>query len=160
MPKRSIQEWVETREGSYQQKTMAERQKYWETRVKPDRKLTPTVAERANEFDSTETPLPVEPEVTPSYQRTKRPKRKSHWLREHGVKVLIGVGVAAVISLASWALYQLYSLNREIGEIRVRGDGATQQQEQLRGDLQRFEERMQNEIDRMNDRLDRVPRSR
>src|SRR5207302_5266308 len=73
VPKRSIQDWIETRGGSHQQKTMAERQNYWETRVKPDKKLAPTVDEQSNEFDSTETPLPVEPEATPSYQRTKRP---------------------------------------------------------------------------------------
>jgi len=146
--------------GSHQPNTSAERQDYWETRVKLDKRPTPTVDERAPEIDSTETPLPSEPETTRRYQPIRRPRRRFHWLREHWIKVLGATVGAGVVSLGGWALHELYSLNREIGEIRAQVDGATKQQEQLRMDFQRFEEQMQREIDRMNDRLDRVPRTR
>jgi hypothetical protein len=159
--RRFIQSLIESqRRSSHEQKTLAERQDYWESKVKLDRKQTPTIGEQSNEFDSTETPLPVEPETTPSYQRTRRPKRKFNWLREHWLGVLAGAVVTFVLSLGGWALSQLYSLNRQIGEIRVQVDGTTKQQDQLKGDFQRFEEQVRQEMDRMNDRLDRVPRSR
>jgi hypothetical protein len=146
------------RRSSHEQKSSADREKYWATTVR--QKPTPTVDETTPDFDSTETPLPPITEKTAPPQPTRRPKRRFSWLRENWLKAL-GWGVGAVIvPVGGWALYQLYSLNREVGEIRVQIDGGTKQEQQLREDLRRFEDQMRQEMDRMNDRFDRSLRSR
>ena len=146
------------RRSSHEQKSSADREKYWATTVR--QKPAPTVAETALDFDSTETPLPPIPEKTAPPQSTRRPKRRFHWLRENWITALTGTAGTGVLLLGGWALYQTYSLNREVGEVRVQVDGTAKQQEQLRGDLARFEDQMRQEMNRMNDRLDRFPRSR
>jgi hypothetical protein len=144
--------------SSHQQKTWDERRNYLDTTVR--KKPTPTVDEGVEDIDSTETTLAPGPEQTPSYRRTRASKPRPSWLREHWRKALTGIVGAVIVSLAGWASYQLYSLNREVGEVRVQVDGTAKQQEQLRGDLARFEDQMRQEMNRMNDRLDRFPRSR
>jgi hypothetical protein len=144
--------------SSHQQKTWDERQNYLDTTVR--QKLTPTVDEGVENIDSTETTLAPGSEQTPSYRRTRASKPRRSWLREHWRKTLSGIVGTVIVSIAGWALPQLYSLNREVGELRVQVDGTAKQQEQLRGDLARFEDQMRQEMDRMNDRLDRFPGSR
>jgi hypothetical protein len=72
-------------------------------------------------------------------------------------KVIVGI---VAIPLTSWVLFQLYSLNREVGELRVKGDGMEKRLEQLKGDLERSQEQLRQEMDRINDRLNGVPKRR
>lgn len=146
------------RRSSHEQKSPAEREKYWATTVR--QKQSPTVDETTLDFDSTETPLPPITEKTAPPQPSRPPKRRFHWLRENWITALTGTAGTGVLLLGGWALYQTYSLNREVGELRVRVDTTTKQQEQFREDLKRFEDQMRQEMDRMNDRLDRFPRTR
>lgn len=144
--------------SSHQQKTWDERRNYLDTTVR--QKLTPTVDEDVGDIDSTEATLAPGPELTPSYRRTRVSTRRRSWLQEHWRKALAGIVCAVIVSLAGWVLYQLYSLNREVGELGVHVDGTAKQQQQLREDLARLEDQMRREMDRMNDRLARLPPSR
>lgn len=161
MPRRSVQSLLEPQRGSHEAKTFVDKQNYWSSKVKLDRKPAPTIGEQSNEFDSTETPLPDKPEATPRYQSTRRPKRKWFWpwLRDHSLGLVAGAVVTIVLGVGSWVLSQLYSLNREVGGFQTQVGETTKQQDQLRQDFQRFEDQVQHEMDRMNDRLDRVPGS-
>src|SRR5258707_3014178 len=91
--------------SSHQQKTWDERRSYLETTVQ--QKLSPTVAERAEEIDSTETTAGGV-EVTRSYRRTRSRKPRFPRLQESWLKWAVAI---IVIPLAGWILYQLYSFN-------------------------------------------------
>jgi cell division protein FtsL len=133
--------------SSHQQKTWDEKRCYLETTVQ--QKLSPTVDERAQEIDSTETTAGGV-EVTRSYQRTRSRKPRFAQLRENWLKAAVAI---VVIPLASWILVQLYSLNREVGELRVHIDEMTKRQDELKGDMEKLSERVKQEMDRINDRL-------
>lgn len=141
-----------TRErSSHQPKTWDERRIYLETTIR--QKLSPTVHEHTEEIDSTETTA-AGSEVPTSYRpTTARKKSRFATLRGHWPKVAVGL---VVVPLAGWILVQLYSLNREVGEIRVRIDGTAQQQEQLKKDLERVDEHVTHEIDRIDNRMNGI----
>jgi hypothetical protein len=103
---------------SHEQKSLADRQRYFETTVR--RNFGPTVDEGNTTPDSTETTIAPGTETTRPYRRTTRAKRKNRsvaFFREHSVKILGGIVVTALIGLLSWVLKQDYSLNREVGEL-------------------------------------------
>lgn len=139
--------------SSHQQKTWDEKRSYLETTVQ--QKPSPTVDERSEEIDSTETTAGGM-EVARSYGRTRSRKPGFPQLRENWLKVVVAI---IVIPLGGWVLFQLYSLNREVGELRVYIDGMAKRQEELKGDLERLSERLSQEMDRINDRLNGSPRS-
>jgi hypothetical protein len=136
---------------SHLQKTMVERQRYFETTIGGN--PTPTVDEGALEVDSTETTLAEPPELTISYRPTKAPNPHLVLLRENWVKV---VAVVVLVPLTGWVLVQLYTLNRELGELHTQVEGIAKDQAQFKGDLERFEDQVRQETNRINDRLDRA----
>ena len=139
--------------SSHQQKTWDERRSYLETTVQ--QKLSPTVDEGPEGIDSTDTTAGGV-EVARSYRRTRARKSRFPELRENWLKVTVAV---VVIPLTSWMLYQLYSLNREVGELRVHIDAMTKRQEELKGDMESLSERVRHEMDRINDQLNGARRS-
>lgn len=141
------------RRGSHQQKTVVERQRYFETTIRGKPTPTPTVDDFGQEVDSTETTLAEGPELLPSYRRTKAPNPHFVLLRENWIKV---VAVVVLIPLTGWVLIQLYTLNREVGELHIQMSGTTTEQDKLGKELDRLGEEMRQEIDRINDRLDRA----
>lgn len=137
---------------SHEGKTLAEKQEYFETTIRG--KVGPTVDEGTARVDSTETTIAPGPEkTTPAYRRTRVKKRNPYVLlfRENWGKGLVGVVGAVILSLFGWALVQIYALNREVGQLQ-------QNQSDTKTDLQRFEDRMTHELDRINDRLDHAVR--
>lgn len=139
--------------SSHQQKTWDERRSYLETTVQ--QKPSPTVDERAEEIDTTETTAGGL-EVTRSYRRTRPQRPRFPQLRENWLKVVVAI---VVIPLAGWILYQLYSLNREVGELRVNIDGMAKRQDELKKDMESLSERVRQEMDRISDRLNAPRRS-
>jgi cell division protein FtsL len=139
--------------SSHQQKTWDEKRSYLETTVQ--QKLSPTVDERAEEIDTTETTAGGL-EVTRSYRRTRSRRPRFPQLRENWLKVAVAI---VVIPLAGWILYQLYSLNREVGELRVNIDGMAKRQDELKKDMESLSERVRLEMERISDRLNAPRRS-
>lgn len=136
------------------QKTWDEKRAYLDTTIR--QKLTPTVQEPSEEIDSTGKTAGGS-EFTRSYRRTKPRKPRFPGLRENWRKVVVGI---VVVPLTGWILIQVYSLNREVGELRVRGEGTEKRLEQLKGDLERLGEQVRQEMDRINDRMNGVPKRR
>jgi len=142
--------------SSHEQKTWDERRAYLETTVRPN--LTPTAQEPTEGIDPTgATAGGARAELTRLSPRTRSRKPRFPELRENLPKVIVGI---VAIPLTSWVLFQLYSLNREVGELRVKGDGMEKRLEQLKGDLERSQEQLRQEMDRINDRLNGVPKRR
>ena len=144
---------------SHEGKTLAEKQEYFQTTIRG--KVGPTVDERTAQVDSTETTIAPGPEkTTPAYRRTRTKKRNRYAdvFRENWGKALVSAIAATIFTLIGWALRQTYSLNREIGELKVKVNTTAQEQSDAKTDLQRFEDWMTQELDRINDRLDRANR--
>ena len=143
-----------TRErSSHEQKTLFERQAYFETTIRGPSPPSPTVDERTEELDSTETTLAQKTEPTRPYRRTKKRNRSLVWLREHWARWVVGI---ILVPLTGWILLELYSLNREVGELRTQLNGNSKTQEEYKTDFDRFREDMRQELDRINDRLDHI----
>ena len=139
--------------SSHEPKTWDERRTYIDTTIR--QKLTPTVQE-PEEIDSTGTTAGGS-EFTRSYQRTRSRKPRFPGLRENWLKALVGI---VAIPLAGWILVQLYSLNREIGELRIHSEVMEKRLEQLKGDLDHLGDQFRQETDRLNDRLNGAPKRR
>lgn len=142
--------------SSHEQKTLDERQIYLNTAVR--HKPTPTVDEPVAGIDSTDTTVAPGLERTPSYGRTRtRRRRRFVWLRENWVPTSL---VALFIAVAGWIGHEVYSLNREVGELRIQVAGTAKEQDESKGDLERLGEQMRREMDRINERLDHILRGR
>jgi hypothetical protein len=125
---------------------------YWQTTIGGN--PSPTVAEGATGSDSTESTLAESTEPTPSYRRrTKAKGSKRSWLKEHWLNLVVVI----VIPLVGWILYQLYSLNREVGEVRVKMDGFERRELKRDSDDQHQADQTRQEIDRLNDRMNALP---
>lgn len=142
---------------SHEQKSLADRQKYFDTTIRQN--PGPTVDERNARPDSTETTIEPGIEPTRPYRRPTRTKKRSQsarFFREHWAKTVVGLALTAVVGLLAWALVQVYALNREVGQIQTQASATAKDQAGAKTDLERFEDRMTQELDRINDRLDRA----
>jgi hypothetical protein len=128
-------------------KTQEERANYRSTTVAGDPGPTLDTTRRPDS-DSTATPIPppLEPEPTATSVSTRRePSWLATYLKEHGAEIIVVVILFGVLTFF-WS--QLFSLNRELGELKVR----IEQQEK---EADRREDRLQSEIDRLTDRLNK-----
>lgn len=140
---------------SHEQKSLADRQRYFDTTVRGN--FGPTVDEGNARPDSTETTIASGIEATRPYRRPTRAKKRNRsavFLREHWVETVGAIVVTVIIGLLSWALAQDYSLNREVGELQTQMKATAKDQSDAKTDLQRFEDRVNQEIDRINDHRD------
>lgn len=140
---------------SHEQKTLADRQQYFETTIRG--KMGPTVDESTRGIDSTGTTF-AQTEREPTRTRTRPRKQKHHisdFFREHWVKA---VGTV-IMALLGWALSQIYNLNREVGQLQVQIGASGKDLSDARTEFQRFEDHVNQELDRTNDRLDRADHS-
>jgi hypothetical protein len=131
---------------SHLQKTPEDRENYRSTRLAGG--PSPTLETKRPDSDSTATPVPLgETEPTATYRSTRaEPSWLSTLLKQKGAEIIVGV---VLLGILSFFFVQLFSLNRELGELKVR-------QEQHEKESQRREDRQQSEIDRLTDRLDKL----
>jgi Sec-independent protein translocase protein TatA len=134
---------------SHEPKTLTDRQRYFKTTVHGA--AGPTLDEPLTDTDSTDAVSRTEQEYIGPYQSTKPPSRLLHHLREKWPELL----VALLIPILGFGAYQLYMLNREVGELRIEVTDTRNRQQQLQEQLERTETRLQGESDRLGDRIDR-----
>jgi hypothetical protein len=125
---------------SHVQKTQSDRERYYRNTVK--RTPSPTLEEPLIDADSTIATAPADTALPNRYVSTRsRPSPLGQHLREKWPEILIGlIGVPVVAFL----LWQTFTLNREVGELRM----------QLT-EIQNQGKRLENQIEKLNDRIDR-----
>lgn len=135
--------------SSHVQKTLQDRQRYYDTTITPS--ATPTLDERHFGDDPNSTEVPEE-ERTGLLPRQYRAPDSGlmRYLKQHGLEILIGV---ILVPLLVWMAYQLYTLNREIGELRAEVAATSAAEQRTRQDVDRVEERLQKEFERLSNRV-------
>jgi hypothetical protein len=97
-------------------KNLAERQDYWEKVINAS--SGPTAEDTTVGIDSTDQPAPGEktqPKASPSTE-TGIPSWLTKLWQSYRTKLLLYVAIA----LLGWTLFQLYTLNREVGELKIK----------------------------------------
>jgi hypothetical protein len=134
-------------------KSLAEKKQYWNNVIRSA--SGPTVEDTTPIIDTTDHSAVAEREQTGSVTITRRPPAVLGWLKEKITEILIG----AALLLLSWILFQLYGLNREVGELRTTPktfesqvkkveDVLSEKIRALSSDLYRLEQRMDSFFDR------------
>jgi len=135
----------------HQQKTTAERKDYFDNVI---REAAPTLEPSDLAFDSTD-----QTATTSGPERVGRPtpSKAEGWLvRRFREDPFLTIAAPLLVIFLGWGAYQIYSLNREVGEVGTRVDSFRENQEHLRNDLQRVDERAQRGIDRNAEAIERV----
>jgi hypothetical protein len=134
-------------------KTAAERAEYYNSTIL--RKDGSTAKERRPAVDSTETTAaPTGPEPTRLRKNERRPKKNRTIEKIREQLSLATVTKIVIVPLTAWILFQLYTLNREVGQLGVQVQGVAKDQADAKGDLQRFETEIRSEIHRLDDGID------
>jgi cell division protein FtsB len=136
---------------SHEQKTEDERREYYQTTIRPQ--ISPTVEAREVPEDSTEivTRDRSETGISSSTAKRQEPSGIQKFFREKWAESILFVALI-------WLGRELYSHNRELGELHRRLDDATRRQEQVEKDLEKLDERLQKELDRVDAKLEALRR--
>jgi Tfp pilus assembly protein PilX len=109
--------------------------------------------------DSTEAISVDEEELTGPSARPAPILRESaltRFLRDKGFELFLSVAAGVLLAVVSWLAVQVYSMNRELGELRVRqersGQDAEKAQQEAARALEKAEERFQRALDRLETR--------
>lgn len=127
--------------SSYEPKARAERQEYFKNTIR--RQLEPTIEDSSFDTDSTDVEAPPAEPTRRPYTPTRRPSPLSVYLKDHWPTILV---TAVLIPVLAFLLYQLFVLNREVGELKIRLDESHQ-----------HEERLEKQIDKLDDKLNPPP---
>jgi hypothetical protein len=134
--------------GAHVGRSQRDRQEYINTTVK--RNADPTIDDPQFAADSTDaSELQSRTDVRRPATSRKRPSNSS-WLRKHWA----GVTISAALSLAAFILYQIYLLNREVGELTQQSGSLRESQQRNTTDLDRERQRIDHSLDRLSDRID------
>jgi hypothetical protein len=134
-------------------KSLAEKRQYWNNVIRSA--SGPTLEDTTPIIDTTDHSAVADREQTGSVTITKRPPAVFGWLREKTTEILIG----AAVLLLGWILFQLYGLNREVGELKTTpksfesqvkkvDDVLSEKIRALSSDLNRLEQRIDSFFDR------------
>lgn len=130
--------------SSHQQKALKDRQRYFKTTL--GRSPAPTIDDNLFEVDATDVEAP-ETTTETDYQRVRytqsRPSSIGQILKDRWVEILLTAVIAGLITVLGFLYNQLFTLNREVGEMKSQLD-----------DARRREERLENQLDRLNEKLE------
>ncbi len=126
-----------------QSKSDEERRQYWQTVI---RAPGPTLHDTSPIIDTTETSLVTQAEPPSSLTSTKQPSAFRKLLREKLPELLFAT---LFIPLLLWIAYQLYSINREVGELRSDYKNAEKAQSHLDTKIDSSERRLNDRIDKL-----------
>ena len=147
---------------SHASKTQVERRRYWKTVIQAP--AGPTLEDTAPVIDTTDRTAVTEEAQPAAYAPTKPPSVIRGFLHDKGVELLIGVGI---IGLLGWGAYQLYALNREVGELTSNLNNARAAQSLLNSEIEKVEQRLvgliegvSSDVDRQEWRIDGLIESR
>lgn len=135
--------------GGHIPKSEEERRRYWENTIRVP--AGPTLEDTAPVVDTTDQPAPTEEEKPPLYP-TKQPSVFSKFLREKGFEVFI---VSILLVVLGWYGYQLYKINREVGELRANLINVQSEIEKLEQRSKGRIEDVSSDVDRLERRIDR-----
>jgi hypothetical protein len=135
------------RRSSHQQKTLGERKDYWETTIKGPE---PTIDTSRPSADSTDYTAPPEPEPVGNLT----PTLKESWLKQKWNEDPVRfIGVTLAIGLATWFAYQVFTLNREVGQQSVEINHAKKSVETVNREIEKAEKRLHEEVKVVDERL-------
>lgn len=142
-----------SKRDSHEQKSPTERERYIRSVLNPG--PGPTLDDFPENIDATNTTAAEETELPRSYKSTKgkSSRRKKSVLTKLQENWRVAV-VIVVVPVAGWALLSVYTLNREVGELRIQLSDTRSDLQQLKDDSTQRMDRMD---DRMNNALDHAP---
>jgi hypothetical protein len=139
-------------------KTEEERREYFNTTIRPESR--PTSEDRHPIIDTTDKSSPTEENPTYDAIPTRRPSPTRQFLRENLPGIIV---LAIIIPFLAWGGHTLYSLNREVGEIRTGLDSNKEQQDNLKIQIDKLEQRnseqiaeISSDVNRLVQRIDRL----
>lgn len=139
-------------------KTQTEKRRYWNTVIRAQ--AGPTLEDTAPIIDTTDTPAVAEEAKPFAYQPIKPPSAIGRFLRDRGVELVIGV---IIIGLLGWGARELFTLNREVGELTSNLKNTQAAHSQLNSEIEKVEQRFVRrveqvffEVDKLERRIDRL----
>ncbi len=136
-----------SRRSSHRQKTREERKAYWANTIKG---VTPTFDTLRPSDESTASLLPSEAEPMGSLTPTQRQSWLTRQLRQEPIRVLL---VPVLLMLLGWFTYQVFSLNREMGQVSAEMNGVRKSYEGFLRELERVEVRLHTENEANAERI-------
>jgi len=127
-----------------------DRQRYIQNIPYPKDKLSPTYEEALVEIDTTESaPKDEAPQYTDRYKPAPRESSFIKFFREKWPEMI-------VLLMGGFLALQIYGLNREIGELKVKNDQHEKDSQRYEEDIRKLEERFQKEIDKLDGKVERL----
>ncbi len=132
---------------SHEAKTEEERRRYVATMIEPT--VSPTLDKGHRASDSTDA-VAEEPEnvgLAGIGRRRTQPSAVGRWFHEKGIELIVGV---LIVGGLLWLARAVYSLNREVGELKERLHSVGTDQERLQKEIERLDERIARDLERRN----------
>jgi len=123
--------------SSHQQKGLKDRQRYFKTTL--GRSPAPTIDDHLFDVDATDVEAPettTETEYKPTRFSSPRPSALGQFLKENWLELVL-------FAVLGFLWTQVFTLNREVGELKSQLD-----------DARHREERLENQLDRLNEKLE------
>lgn len=134
---------------SHQQKSIDERREYMATTI---RGIAPTLESELISDESTDVSAITDKGYVGPLTRTKEEPWLRHKLRENLFQAIITIVSTVLICFLSWFAYQLYTINREVGELEIKINTLESSNERLSHDIEKAEVRVQREIQKNSER--------
>lgn len=135
---------------SHGEKSLSDRKYYWDTVI---RAKGPTSADTSPIMDTTDQSASTEKAKAIDFVPTKEPSALIKVIQERGIEILIG---SILIPLILAGAYQLYSLNRETGEIQSIIQHVKSNVNRIEKELDNHFRLLSDDIDKIERRLDEV----
>lgn len=143
---------------THRPKTSQEKRRYWNNVIRSATEST--LEDTTPIMDTTDHSAVVEKERTGPITTTKTPPAVFRWVRGKITEILIG----AAILLLGWVLFQLYGLNREVGELKTAPAHFESQVKKVEEVLSEKIRTLSSDLNRLEQRIDsffdRNPRDR
>ena len=138
---------------SHVSKTQAERRRYFQEVIQP-RPVGPTLDDDEPIIDTTDQTAPTKKAEPAAYALTKPPSAILRFLRDKGIELMIAV----ILAVLGWGAYQLYTINREVGQFESDLNNMQKAQLQLDSEIEKMEQRVVGRIQGVSSDVDRLER--
>lgn len=135
----------------HQPKSLEEKRAYWNTIIRAP--AGPTVEDKTPIIDTTDSSKEAEEAPTGRVTPTKPPSVFVTWLRERLVEI---IAFSVFLPVLGWSGCQLYTLNREIGEIRSDLINEKSARTQLSSQIDNVENRLTGQIESLSSEVVRL----
>lgn len=137
---------------SHQSKSIDERAQYWQNVI---RVPGPTAEDSEPIIDTTDSPATTEAGAIPTFRSTKPPSAVKRLFQEKLFELIIG---SIIVPLSLWVAYQLYTLNREVGELWASFNNVSQLQASVEAQVEKTEKRLADRVETLSSDVDRMER--